>query len=167
MILSRYTIFSLIVFSLYGCTASTSALDMVEALPVYDGGYDIDKRKLGSESYQQLFYRLNEAYPSINVLNYYKEYFLKYNWRECKNNTNEWESFIDATITPGRSVHQVIHYWIKKNESKLGIISLRYYSESRKSKSIPDNNVQNVFVLMQRGLDNLENELSRLSLDCN
>jgi predicted transposase YbfD/YdcC len=150
---------------LSSCTNKTSSLDMVDLLPAYRGAYDIDKRIIERESNQQLFYRLKKSYPSVDVLNYYDQYFMEQGWIKCSGNMETWESFVDATQRQKQLIHQIARYWIKKPENKLSMVYLRYNSETV-SAHVPDNSIQNVFILMQRDIDNLETELSRLSLDC-
>jgi hypothetical protein len=154
-----------VVFALAGCTSEASSLDMVDLLPAYRGAYDVDKRKLNTESNQQLFYNLKKPYPSVDALNYYDQYFMEHGWIKCSGNMETWNSFVDATQKQEQLIHQIAHYWIKKPENKLSIVFLRYKSETV-SAHVPDNSIQNVFILMQRDINNLEAELSRLSVDC-
>lgn len=61
---------------LAGCINSGSVLvDMVSALTIYQGAYDINKHILGSASYQQLSYKIEKHYPLTDVLEYYDQYF--------------------------------------------------------------------------------------------
>lgn len=167
MTYSKCIILLVVICSFYGCASSSKALEMIDTLPLHEESYDVDKRKIGSNLNQQLFFKFNDAYPSTDILNDYNEYFLRNNWRKCKGSMKGWESFIDSTRNPEQLVHQLVHYWVKENENKLGIISLRYYSNPQIKKIVPDNNVQNILVLMQKDVPSLENELSRLSVDCN
>ena len=162
----KYILLLTVVCSLGGCTSEASSLDMVDHLPIYRGAYDVDKRELGTESYQQLFYNLKKPYPSVDALNYYDQYFMEHGWIKCSGNMETWDSFVDATQKQEQLIHQIGHYWIKKPENKLSMVYLRYKSEKTVSAHVPDNSIQNVFILMQRDINNLETELSRLSVDC-
>jgi hypothetical protein len=162
----KYILLLTAVYSLGGCTSEASSLDMVDPLPMYKGAYEVDKRQLDTESNQQLFYRLNKPYPSIDVLNYYDQYFMEHGWIKCIGNMETWQSFLDATQKQEQRIHQIARYWIKKPENKLSMVALRYNSEKTAKAQVPDNSIQNVFILMQRDI-NLETQLSHLSLDCN
>ena len=162
----KYILLLTVVCSLGGCTSEASSLDMVDPLPTYKGAYDVDKRKLITESSQQLSYRLNKSYPSVDALNYYDQYFMEHGWVKCSGNMETWQSFFDATLKPEQLIHQTAHYWIKKPENKLGMVYLRYKSEKTVSGHVPDNSIQDVFILMQRDNNNLKTGLVRLPLNC-
>jgi len=155
-----------IVIVMAGCIsrADSGSLDMVDALPVYQGAYDIDKRKLGRESNQQLSFRVTETYPSNEVLNFYDKYFSGVGWKKCTGNIERWQSFVDAANGPEQLVHQIARYFVKEDERRLSTVFIQYRSES-KGKAEPDNDVQNVFILMQKDID-LEKTLQSLSIDC-
>ncbi len=146
-------------------TSEASSLDMVDPLPMYKGAYEVDKRKLNTKSNQQLFYKLNKPYPSIDALNYYDQYFMEHGWIKCSGNMETWQSFLDATLEQEQLIHQIAHYWIQKPENKLSMVYLSYNSEKTLSTHVPDNDIQNVLILMQRDI-NLGTQLSHLSLDC-
>ena len=76
-----------------------------------------------------------------------------------------WQSFLDATLEQEQLIHQIAHYWIQKPENKLSMVYLSYNSEKTLSTHVPDNDIQNVLILMQRDI-NLGTQLSHLSLDC-
>ena len=87
----KYILLLIVVYSLGGCTSEASSLDMVDTLPMYKGAYDVDKRKLDTESNQQLLYRLNKSYPSVDVLNFYDQYFMEHGWIKCSGNMETWK----------------------------------------------------------------------------
>ena len=120
---------------------------------------------LNTKSNQQRFYKLNKPYPSIDALNYYDQYFMEHGWIKCSGNMETWQSFLDATLEQEQLIHQIAHYWIQKPENKLSMVYLSYNSEKTLSTHVPDNDIQNVLILMQRDI-NLGTQLSHLSLDC-
>jgi len=163
--LMKHIILLAVVVILTGCTGNAASLDMVSVLPVYPGAYDVDRRKLGRETNQQLSYKVEKAYPSTEVLDFYDQYLVEQGWNKCTGDIEEWQSFIDATENQDRLVHQITHYFIKESENKLGIVFLRYDSSWSEGRDDPENDIQNVFILMQR-VSNLQDELQRLSITC-
>jgi len=162
----KYILLLAVVYSLGGSSSEASSLDMVDHLPIYKEAYNIDKRSLDTVSNQQIIFNIKKPYPSVDVLNYYDQYFMKHGWIKCSGYMEDWQSFLDATLKPEQLIHQIAHYWIKKPENKLSMVYLRYNSENSLSAHVPDNNIQGVIILMQRDI-NLETQLSHLSLDCN
>lgn len=157
--------FSVIVIALVGCNSSTASLDMVNVLPVYREAFNIDKRGLGGESNQQLSYQINKAYPSIEVLALYDEYFIEHGWKKCTGNIEKWQSFIDAANGSEQLVHQLAHYFVKEGERKISTVFIQYRSDLSEVKTGPDSEIQNIFILVQRGID-IKKELQRLSISC-
>lgn len=150
---------------LTGCTSNAASLDMISVLPVYPGAYDVDRRKLGRETNQQLSYKVEKVYPSTEVLDFYDQYLVEQGWKKCTGDIEEWQSFIDASESQDRLVHQIAHYFIKEGESKLGTVFLRYDSSWSEGSKNPEDDIQNVFILMQR-VSGLQGELQRLSIKC-
>lgn len=157
--------FLLAAVALSSCTSNTASFGMVNVLPVYPGAYDVDRRELGRETNQQLSYKIEKAYPSTDVLVFYTEYLMEKGWKKCTGNIEEWQSFVDASGSRDRLIHQIAHYYIKEDEDKLGTIFLRYESIRSKGSNKPKDDIQNVFILMQR-LPDLNRELERLSITC-
>ena len=157
--------FSVIVLAMAGYVSGATSLDMVDMLPVYHGAYDINKRKLGHGSNQQLSFRTKAAYPSIKVLDFYDKYFIDSGWKKCRGNIEEWQSFVDAANGPDQLVHQIAHYFVKEDERKLSMVFILYRSDWSKGKTEPDSDMQNVFILMQKDID-LQEAFQRLSISC-
>lgn len=147
-----------------GCITGSGPLDMVDSLPVYNGAYDIDKRKLGQKSDQQLWFRVTEAYPSNEVLVFYGNYLSKTGWARCAGSIDGWHSFVDATDGADQRIHQAVQYFLKEDGRKLAVVLVQYRSEPNRH-SEPDNDVQNVTILMKKNVD-LKGALEYLSIDC-
>jgi len=158
-----------IIFGLFliECTGCVNGTDMVDILPVHKDSYDIDKRIVGTKNNQQLFFRLNNEYPSHDVVNYYNKYFKEQSWKKCINKNSEWDSYVDTTVNPERVIHQLIRFWVKIDENKMSTLTIRYYSILGKKSAHPDNSTQNVFILIQNNLDDLMNKLPTPSINCN
>ena len=161
----KHIFFIFILINLAGCGSDAAQLNMISELPIYQGAYGIDKRKLGRDTNQQLSYNVNEAYPSTEVLSLYDQHFAKHGWEKCTGNMEKWQAFVDATGGQDRLVHQIAHYFTSADEDKLSSVFLRYDSSWSEGKKDPDSDIQSVFVLIQRGID-LQEELKRLSIIC-
>ena len=86
-------------------------------------------------------------------------------WTRCVGGKESWDYHRDASLNDRPFVHQIANYWINRTDEKLGIVIITYYSKQLGEKHQPDNDVQNVAVLIQRGV-NVEKEISTLSLSC-
>lgn len=127
--------------------------------------YDVKRITLGAENNQQLFFRIRRQYPSKDILNSYNNDLKLAGWTKCVGGKESWDYHRDASLNDRPFVHQIAHYWINRTDEKLGIVIITYYSKQLGGKHQPDNDVQNVAVLVQRGV-NLEKEISVLSLSC-
>jgi hypothetical protein len=166
MKIAKHTILMAFIFISIACGSKAAQLDMVDKLPIYTGAHEVDKRKIGSPSNQQLFYKIKDAYPSSSALDYYDKHFADNGWKKCAGTMEEWSSFIDAAQKDELLVHHITHYWVKESDRKLAIVFLRYNSKWPNESDTPDNDAQNVFVLMQKDIDDLNTELARLSVKC-
>ncbi len=166
MRITKYNLLFSFVFLSAACGSKADQLVMIDELPVFSGAYEVDKRAIGSQSNQQLFYKLKDTYPSRQALDNYDEYFTGNGWKRCIGTMEEWSSFIDVAQDDEFLVHHITHYWINESDGQLAIAFLRYNSKWPKENDVPDNDAQNVFVLMQKDIDDLNVELSRLSVKC-
>jgi hypothetical protein len=139
--------------------------DMVSALPVMEGAYNL-RHSFGSEAYQQLSYDIRKDFPSKEALDFYDQYFNENGWIKCIGDMEKWGSYIDATHEIEKKVYRVAHYFIKKSESKFGIVLLHYTTSQKIYDKEPDNNEQKVYVVMERG-PHVEIKSLILSLTCN
>ncbi len=158
----------LVIFSLCGCTSASSQLDMLLELPVADGAFDVDRRYLGSEVNQQLFYRVSKPYRSKDVLFLYQDHFAKLGWYRCKGEMEDWSSFIDRSKGVEKKVEQITHYWISPSEAMRATVVIRYEfdADGFEEAPAPDSAIQYIIVLMQKNLGNMRAELKDLNLKC-
>ena len=91
MKIMTHIFFSVIVITMAGCISRDASLDMINMLPAYQGAYDVDKRKLGRGSNQQLSFRVKAAYPSTKALGFYDKYFIESGWKKCTGDIEEWQ----------------------------------------------------------------------------
>jgi hypothetical protein len=139
--------------------------DMVRVLPVMEGAYNL-RHSFGSEAYQQLSYDIRKDFPSKEALDFYDQYFNENGWTRCIGDMEKWGSYIDATHgIEKRVVYRVAHYFIKKSESKFGVVLLHYTASQKIYDQEPDNNEQKVYVVMERG-PHVEIKSLILSLTC-
>lgn len=165
--IAKYKLFFLFAFLLSTAFGSKAdRLSMIDELPILVGAYEVDKRNIGLQTNQQLFYKLKDVYPSRQALEHYDKYFTDNGWKRCIGTMEEWSSFVDAAQDDELLVHHITHYWINESDKQLAMAFLRYDSKWSKENDVPDNDVQNVFVLMQRDIDDLSMALSRLSVKC-
>jgi hypothetical protein len=76
----------------------------------------------------------------------------------------EWDSFLDATVKPIRTIHQQMHIWVNRKERRSLLLSMRYYSPSDCAPK-PLNDEQEVIVLEHMGVD-IEEEIRIFKLKC-
>ncbi|MBL4606616.1 MAG: hypothetical protein JKY01_02160 [Pseudomonadales bacterium] len=166
MNIGKFNLISILFIFTIACSSNANQTDMVDELPLIESADDVDKRNIESENYQQLSYKVNVKYPSSDALGLYKNYFLDDEWIKCVGGIEEWSSFIDAaTGDEELLVHHVANYWIKESEKKLATVFLKYYSNWPKQNRLPDNDIQNVFVLIHRDID-VRDQAKYLSLSC-
>ena len=163
---SLLAILLVLVVVLVACNSSATQLDMVNDLPLYKGAYDVDKRTIGTGANQQLSYKIQDEYPSRKVLDFYANHLENQGWVKCTGTMESWSAFVDAAHSEDLLVHHTTYYWVKRSVDRLAIVFLRYNSKWPNKSKIPDNKIQNVFVLMQKEISDLRSELSRLSVKC-
>lgn len=148
-----------------GCYANTAEKNLVSMFVVPEMAYDVKRITLGVENNQQLFFRIRRPYPSKDILNKYNNDLKLAGWTKCVGGKESWDYHRDASTSDHLFVHQIAHYWINRSEKKLAIIAITYYSKQMGEKQQPNNDEQNVAVLVQRDV-NVDKERSTLSLSC-
>jgi hypothetical protein len=148
------------------CSGEKASSNMVASVPAMDGAYNV--RNVGNKDFQQFYYNIKAVYPSVEALDFYDRYFVVNGWKRCIGGVEKWQSFIDATGSPEKVIHQVAHYFIKEDESKFSMIGLRYKSKKRNGagEDIPDSDVQHVYITVEVNT-NLQQWQQELSLSCN
>jgi hypothetical protein len=110
----------------------------------------------------QTSFTLREQYPNNSALEHYAK-ALPEPWVRC-DWVPEWASFLDATVTPIRTVHQQLHVWINREARRSLMLSMSYYSPSDCAPE-PLNDEQVVIVLEHTGVS-VDTEIRRLDLKC-
>lgn len=147
-----------------GCVDTANNYDLIGEFPVPENAQQVKKITLGSKNTQQLFFIITEKYPSVSVLEGYRDYLKKDGWIKCARAQEGWAFHEDLSGGRHHLVHQLTDYWISDNDKKLLILGAKYYSKER-SKDYPDNDEQRIIVWVQRTSD-LQPELERLELNC-
>lgn len=149
----------------------TYAADEERGILVVHGARDVWEHHL-DETYWQISYTINLAYPSRAVGKRQWDQLRKAGWSRCRHvdpgmeaANSDWGDFIDATVSPNRLVHQHLTNWLKGD--RMIAISLRYYSATldRSSDAVPDNMKQHVDIIFDedpKGRDSV----AALGLDC-
>lgn len=148
-----------------GCSATTANTDLLDIFIVPEKAYDTQKLNISGKDNQQLFFRIVNPYPSTELLASLGEPLKRAGWTRCIGKLEAWDFHEDRSSDDRLFVHQVANYWVNTKKEQLAVVFIRYYSKQLKKSRNPDNDVQNVAVLVQRGLD-LRREIAALSLNC-
>ena len=148
-----------------GCSISTDDENLLSTFSTPTGAYDIKKLQLGTRDNQQLFFRIKDSYPSMKSIDYFENIFVNEGWDKCFGISRNWIDFEDQSTEPHFYIHRVIRYWVQKEFSRMVVLSATYYSKTLADEKLPDNDIQNVALLVQANID-IEVELSRLQLSC-
>jgi len=146
------------------CSSDTGQYDLIDDFPIPKDAHEVKKLNLGTKNTQQLFFEINEPYPSARVLDMYRKYLGGNGWKQCTSQVQGWTSHEDASSEPHLLVHKLTDYWVNQKGGQLLILSAMYYSNDL-TKNTPDNEKQRVVVWVQRVSD-LKDELSRLRVIC-
>lgn len=112
----------------------------------------------------QTSYIVDALYPDISVAQFYQE---KVNapWLPCFEDIPEWESFGDVANGNNRFVHRLLMYWADKDERKLLMVVIQYFSPGSTFQHAPENSTQYVS-LAEYSRDNIEQSIEELGLEC-
>jgi len=152
---------TIIIFVLTGCM--TEQHDWSE-FSAYDKAIDIDTYVFPNGSANQVFYKVKAQYPNKDVLKFYKT-TIKSPWVKCAEGNN-WESFGDVSGNEPLFVHQTLQRWVNKDKNRLLLLAIKYRSQGSESRKVPDNNIQNVY-LVEYYEHNIDETLSALGILCN
>jgi hypothetical protein len=134
--------------------------------PLYSGAKDVQNIPLseGTTKANELYFKVDEAYPSIHVLDYYSKQ-ISGPWISCTSDSDGWQSFGDLSGNSPRYIHQIRRYWVDFNKKRLLLLAIRYYSRGSDRRENPDNNLQNVY-LTEYEDDNLQQTAEMLKIKC-
>jgi hypothetical protein len=155
----------LLVSIILGCSDQPGPLELIDHYPIPNEARDVKKLKLHSENNQQIFFRVDKAYPSTEIIDYYSEFMKTEGWQKCKSGLDDWQSYLDGTSKEVTYNYEIANFWIKRKEEKLAMLVIKYDSRNLENNKVPDNNVQHISLLVQKDL-NLEDEMSRMSINC-
>ena len=151
----------LLTFILTGCTQEQKDWSNFD---VYDKAINIDNYVFPNGSANQIFYKVKEQYPNKDVLNFYKA-TITAPWIACTESDN-WESFGDVSGNEPLFIHQIVQRWVNRDKSRLLLLAIKYRSQGSKHRAMPDNNIQNIY-LVEYIESNIEESLLALGLTCN
>lgn len=130
------------------------------SLPV--GAVDVQEvQLLGGKAHETLF-TMQVRFPANPALKHYSKE-IKGPWVRC-NWVPEWQSFVDGTEVPNKTVHQQMYVWINRPAKRMLTLSSRYYS-SEHCPGEPENEVQQV-ILVEYLDANIDDTISHLKLEC-
>jgi hypothetical protein len=131
-------------------------------LAVPEGAIEPKQVKFAWGRAHQTIFTLRAQYPNDSALAHYAK-ALPEPWIRC-DWVPEWDSFLDGTVEPVRTVHQQMHIWVNREASRSLLLSMRYYSPSDCAPK-PLNDEQEVIVLEHMGVD-VEEEIRTFNLKC-
>lgn len=110
----------------------------------------------------QTYFTLKAAYPDDRALEHYMK-AIPEPWVRC-DWAPEWQSFLDGTVKPVRTVHQQLHVWLNRDARRMLALSMKYNSPSDCAPR-PLNDEQQVVLVEYLGAD-VNSEIQRLKLSC-
>ena len=131
-------------------------------LPLPSGADGAEEYQLFGDGAYQTSFSINVAYPANPAFEHYAA-ALDITWGLC-DSMPEWSSFIDGTVTPNRTVHQHISYWVNRPKKRMMMLATRYYS-SENCAGPPENDDQMVDLVEYFDAE-LDETLKRLGLAC-
>jgi len=131
-------------------------------LPVPEAAIEPEQITFALGRAHQTIFTLRAAYPNNTALEHYTK-ALPEPWIRC-DYAPEWDSFLDATVKPTRTIHQQMHIWVNREERRSLLLAMRYYSPSDCAPK-PLNDEQEVIVLEHTGVD-IDEEIRTFKLKC-
>lgn len=156
-----------LLLAVLACTQTPEGFDLLEGLPTPSGATELQKLHLESPKNQQLFFKIERAYPARDVFDLYNGYFAQQGWIACSGSgwKDGWDTFRDESTKPPQRVHRITSHWIRPDRRAIALVSGMYYSAATATAASPDNSAQRWVVLVQKDLDAME-QAKRLSLQC-
>lgn len=127
-----------------------------------EGAVELKQVKFAWGRAHQTIFTLRTQYPNDSALEHYAK-ALPEPWVRC-DWVPEWDSFLDATAGPVRTIHQQMHIWVNREARRSVLLSMRYYSPSDCAPK-PLNDEQEVIVLEHMGVD-VDEEIRTFNLKC-
>lgn len=117
---------------------------------------------LRGRAYQTDF-TLKVPYPATPAFEHYLK-VVPAPWVRCDWSGPEWQSHLDGTDGPTRTVHQQLHMWVNHDARRTLMLATRYVSASDCAPT-PLNDDQRVVVVEYFGVD-VDDSISVLKLKC-
>jgi hypothetical protein len=153
---------AMIVVLIASLLLAESASSQPTKLPLPAGAKDVQEIELSEGGAHETYFKIDVPYPENPALEHYKA-IVKKPWVRCSW-IPVWESFIDGTSHPPRTVYQQATVWINRDTKRTLMVSSQY-SAPEKSGERPDNNDQKVVVIeyMHQDVDKI---IATLKLQC-
>lgn len=111
----------------------------------------------------QTDFTLKVSYPATPAFEHYLK-VVPPPWVRCDWSGPDWQSHLDATQGPVRTVHQQLHMWVNRDARRTLMLSTRYYSAADCAPT-PLNDDQRVVVVEYFDVD-VDDTISALKLTC-
>ena len=133
------------------------------SLAVPNGAIDLKQFIFLEGRAYQTDFTLKIAYPATPALEHYLKAIPK-PWVRCAWSGPDWESHLDGTEGPTRTVHQQLHMWINRDARRTLMVATRYISPGDCAPQ-PLNDEQRIVVVEYFGVD-VDDTISALKLTC-
>ena len=131
-------------------------------LPLPAGAIDVKEVQLFDGHAHQTYFKMKVRFPANLVLEHYSN-VIKSPWVRC-DWSPEWQRFVDATVTPNKTVHQQMYMWINRPAQRTLMLANRYYS-SESCSGNPENDDQQV-ILLEHMNEDINDTIASLKLRC-
>ena len=150
-----------------GGISSGSDRNLLARLPIPRAAYEVQEFSVGSQRPNQLSFKVDLSYPSKEILELYEKYFASEGWTKCAGGMDDWDSFVDESLERNPLIHQLLQYWVKRDQNLEALVALRYYSEGvDETQATPTNARQHVTVLIIDDIPDLDRQLRLYGLEC-
>lgn len=142
--------------------AACSPVGEPTKLPAPEGALDVNQVTFAQGRAHQTDFTLKVPYPDERVLDHYTK-MVPASWIRCEW-APKWDSHLDGTVTPMRTVHQQLHIWVNRESQRALLLAMRYYSASDCAPR-PLNVDQKVVLVEYMGVD-VDDHIKNLQLRC-
>mgnify|MGYP001454902344 CR=1 FL=1 len=107
--------------------------------------YNIEDFTVPGSATVQASLRMDSRYPESGVIDHYSA-GVSHQWLACRSASPGWRLYIDDSSGKPKVVHQLIRYWVNKEDSKMLSIIVRHYSDDGSERCVPQSDVQHAVV---------------------
>lgn len=126
--------------------------------------YNIEDFTVPGSATVQASLRMDSRYPESGVIDHYSA-GVSHQWLACRSASPGWRLYIDDSSGKPKVVHQLIRYWVNKEDSKMLSIIVRHYSDDGSERCVPQSDVQHAVVIVSISRE-LDHEKRLLKLQC-